>query len=82
MATSINRTQQLAEAHTKSRFGSKASLQAANVPTKQHNVGVEAKKAESKAKSASSTAKKVEKSAPKKATAQKSAAKKTATKKS
>ena len=72
MATSINRTQQLEEANAYGRFGSKASLQAAGVPTKQHNVGAKKK-----------AAKKSEPKAPaKKATAKKSAAKKPAAKKS
>lgn len=79
MATSINRTLQLQEAHAKSRFGSKASLQAANVPTRQHNVDVKAKAAAKKAAPSKSAAKKA---APAKKTATKSAAKKSATKKS
>ena len=72
MATSIDRTQQLAEASAYSRFGSKASLQAAGVPTKQHNVGAKKK-----------AAKKSQPKAPAKtAVAKKSSAKKTSVKKS
>lgn len=79
MTTSINRTQLLGEAHRASRFGSKASLQAANVPTNQHNVGTETKKAAAKTKSTTTPAKKT---ASKQAKAKKSAAKKSTTKKS
>ena len=79
MATSINRTQLLGEAHRASRFGSKASLQAANVPSVQHNVKSEAKKASAKTPAKQSTTKKA---AAKKSTTKKTAAKKSATKKS
>jgi topoisomerase IA-like protein len=72
MPTSINRTQQLVEAHTRSRFGQKAALQAAGVELPQHNVNVKAKKAQKKA---------AKKTSSKKSTAKKAAAKKT-TKKS
>lgn len=89
MATSINRTQLLEEAHRASRFGSKASLQAANVPTNQHNVGATAKKAEAKTqtkpsapKEASESKTTTKKTAAKKTPAKKSAAKQTSSKKS
>lgn len=67
----VDRTAQLADAHTKSRFGQKASLQAAGVPAKQHNV-----KTKKKAKSAKkSAAKKVAKKSTVKAVAKKVAKK-------
>jgi len=66
MTYQVNRTQQLAEAHARSRFGQKASLQAAGVPTAQHNAGEKPKKAAKKSSSG--------------ATSKKTAAKKTAKK--
>lgn len=44
MSYEYDRTAQLASAHVLGRFGQKASLQAAGVPTRQHNVGVETEK--------------------------------------
>ena len=89
MATSINRTQLLGEAHKHGYFAQKASLQAANVPTNQHNVGVAAKKAEAKTQTKSSAPKETsepkttaKKTAAKKTPAKKSAAKQTSSKKS
>jgi len=72
MSYVVDKTEQLAEAVKKSRFGSIASLRNANTPTRQHNVGVKkAKKAAKKSASKSSDAK---------VTAKKTTAKKTAKK--
>lgn len=68
MAYTVDKTEQLSEAHKRSRFGQKASLQRAGVPTRQHNVGVT--KSSAKPKPA----------AVKKTAAKKPAAKKTAKK--
>lgn len=63
MATRIDRTQQLLEAHKHGRLAQKASLQAANVPTRQHNVDVKTKTKKQTAKktASKSTAKKTAK---------------------
>lgn len=70
----VDRTEQLEEAHKKGRFAQKASLQAAGVPTRQHNVKVKRTKKQAAKKTTT------KKSAAKQTTAKKSAAKKTAKK--
>jgi ribonuclease E len=78
MSSTVNRTGQLVEAHTKSRFGQKAALQAAGTELPQHNVKAKAKKAAAKKASVKKTAAK--KASATKATAKKAAAKSTAKK--
>lgn len=74
MTYTVDRSQQLVEAHKHGRLAQKASLQAAGVPMPQHNVN--AKKSAAK-KTAKKTAKKV---TAKKTSAKKSADKKTSKK--
>jgi hypothetical protein len=86
MAYTLNRSQQLVEAHKHGYFAQKASLQSGGVELPQHNVDSKGKKPAKKTqkKAESKTAKKTaaaSTSAAKKTTAKKTAAKKS-TKKS
>lgn len=76
MATSMNRTQQLVNAHNHGRFAQKASLQAAGVPLPQHNSGAKKLLTKKAAAKKPAAAKKVTKSTAKKATAKKAVTKK------